>query len=139
MARHLLFFGKFFSFPVPFLFFLCSPDIIRKQAAADAFKKISIAPRTSSKSYVKDLLLAAFEPRDDFLGRNDEPERPCEIVGCTQRKDTQRNAAIDKAESDLSNRPVPAGGKHKVSRLLERFFEAGFFRRLISGVMPGFS
>ena len=70
-----------------------------------------------------------------FLGRNDEPERSREIIRCAQRKDTQRNAAIDKAESNLSNRPVTAGGKHQVSRLLERFFEAGFFRGLVSGVM----
>jgi hypothetical protein len=47
MARHLLFLGKFFSLAVLFLFFLCSPDVIRKQAAAGAFKKISIAPRAS--------------------------------------------------------------------------------------------
>jgi hypothetical protein len=47
MARHLLFFGKFFRFSVLFLFFLCGADVIRKQSAAHAFKKISFAPRTS--------------------------------------------------------------------------------------------
>ena len=138
MARHLLFFGKFFSLPVLFLFFLCGPDVIRKQSAADAFKKISIAPRTSSTSYVKNLFPSAFEPRDNLLGRSDEAERSREIIRCAQRKNAQRNAAIDKAESNLSNRPVTAGGKHQVGRFLESFLEARFFRRLISGMMSSF-
>src|SRR4029078_4655839 len=139
MACHLLFFGKFFSLPVLFLFFLCSPDVICEQAAADAFKKMSFAPRANGKYHVKDLFLSPFESRDDFLGRSDKPERSREVIRCAQRKNAQRNAAIDKAESNLSNRPVTAGGEHQVSRLLERFFEAGVFRGLIGGVMPGFS
>jgi hypothetical protein len=109
------------------------------KSAADAFKKISIAPRTSRESHVKNLFLSAFESRDDFLGRNDEPKRSREIIRRAQRKDTQRNAAIDKAESNLSNRPVTTGGKHQVSRLLERLFEAGLFRGLISCVVARFS
>src|SRR4029453_3085970 len=139
MARHLLFFGKFFRFPVRFLFFLCGPNVIRKQSAADTFKKISIAPRASRKSHVKNLFLSAFESRDDFLGRNDEPKRSREIIRRAERKNTQRNSAIDKTESNLSNRPVTAGGKHQVSRLLERFFKAGVFRGFISWVVARFS
>src|ERR1044072_5483606 len=100
MACHLLFFGKFFSFPVLFRFFLCSPDVIRKQSAADAFKKISFAPWTSRESHVENLFLSAFESRDDFLGRSDKPKRARQIIGCAQRKNAQRNAAIDKAKSN---------------------------------------
>src|SRR5438105_8642727 len=135
MARHLLFFGKFFRFPVLFLFFLCGADVIRKQSSADAFKKISFAPWTSRQSHVKELFLSAFESSDDFLGRSDEPERSRKVIRSTQRKNTQRNTAIDEAEGNLCNGPVTAGGKHQVGRLLESFFETRFFCGLVSGVM----
>src|SRR5581483_2961644 len=121
MARHLLFFGKFFSFPVFLLFFLCGPDIIRKPPTADAFNKISFPPRPSRQSHVKDLFPSALESRDDFLGRSDEPKRTRQIVGCAQRKNAQRNASINEAKSNLCNCPVTPGGQNEIGRLLERF------------------
>jgi hypothetical protein len=113
-------------------------NVICKQSSTGAFKKISITPRTTRKSHVKDPFSSAFEPRDDFLGGGDKAERSREVIGCTQRKNAQRNAAIDETESNLCNRPVTTGGKHQVSRLLERLLKAGFFRGLVSGVMSRF-
>src|SRR4029453_3598203 len=80
----------------------------------------------------------AFEPCDDFLGRSDEPERSRKVIRSTQRKNTQRNAAIDKAECNLCSCPVTAGGKHEVGRLLESLLKARFFRGLVSSVMSSF-
>src|SRR5438128_10068388 len=134
MARHLLFLGKSFSFPVLFLFFFCGTDVISKQSATNSFKKISFAPRTNRQSHVKDPFLSAFESRDDFLGRGDESQRSREIVGCAQGKGTQRNATIDETKSNFCDRAIPTGGEYQVCRLGESFLETGFFRGLVSGV-----
>jgi hypothetical protein len=139
MPRHLLFFGKLLNLSVSFLLFFCGADVICKQSAACAFKKISFIPRTIGESNVKGAFLSAFEPGNNFLGRGDKAKGTRQIVGCPERENTQRNAAIDEPVGDLCSGPITAGSKYEIGGLLESFLETAVFCRLIGGVMPSFS
>jgi hypothetical protein len=70
---HFLFFGKLCRL-LSFAFRIA--QIIREKAAADAFKKIALAPRPSSDADIKRSPFLGFEPGNDFSGRADETIRP---------------------------------------------------------------
>jgi hypothetical protein len=69
VPRHLLFFRKLFGF---LCFGFRVAKIVREQTAPDAFKKKSLAPRSTRDAYVKRAPFCAFEPGNDFFGRGDE-------------------------------------------------------------------
>src|SRR5438093_5573856 len=135
MQRHFLFAGEPFRFlrlPLP------GGNIIGQQAAPDAFKKIAFSPRSTRKTDIKGELFSAFESPDDFLWRGSKTETARQVIRCTKREYTQRNAAIDHPAANFSDRPVAACSKNEISGFLQSFFVIAFFGRLISGVMSGF-
>src|SRR5205814_5279892 len=129
---------KLLSRFVLFFLFFRGLNVICKQAPACRFKKVAFTPGPRCKSDVKCPFLSAFESRNNFLRRSDEAERTSKIIRRAEREHAYGNAAVDEPRGNLCGSPVPAGGKHEVGLLLESFLEAGFFGRLISGVMSSF-
>src|SRR5207237_8371834 len=100
------------------IFPLYGPDVICQQTRACAFKKIPLAPRPLSVADIEDLFFSTVEPCNYFLGRRDEAERACQIIGGTECKHAQWNAALQKFARDFCDRPVTSGGKGQVTGFL---------------------
>lgn len=113
MSPHFLFFGKLFRLRG---FVFCIAKVIGKKAAPCTFEKITLAPWPSRKANIKRSPLPAFEAGNNFFRRCGETKTACQIIGRAQRKNAQRNTAIDEFTADLSDRTVSASDKQQVSR-----------------------
>ncbi len=126
------------SFFVFFAFRFAAESMIGQQAAADAFKKKSLSPRSTGKTDVKRTLFSAFESPNDFLWRGNETETARQIIGRTKWKNTQRNAAVDQSGANFPDRTVSTCSENEIGGFSQSFFVIALFGRLISGVMSGF-
>src|SRR5207248_11503106 len=106
MTSHLAVFRRRFRF---FVFFLCSSNVIGQETGTRTFKKISRAPRSAGNTDIKRVLFSVLQPRDEFFGRNDEPESTSEIISSAKRKNTQRNARTKQPAGDFCDCAIASG------------------------------
>ena len=88
VSSHLLLFGKLLNRFVLFFLFFRSLNVICKEASAGRFKEVAFTPRPIRKSDIKCPFPSAFESRNNFLGRSDEPERTSKVIRRAEREHT---------------------------------------------------